>query len=160
MKIPLVLDVNGKEYTIEVEPRTTLLEALRDSLKLKSVHRGCEEGECGACTVLLDDKPVNSCLVLALQGEGSKIMTVEGLMNGNKLHPIMESFVENSGLQCGYCTPGMLMTAYYLVNTHDDLGEKEIRKGIEGNLCRCTGYADIVKSIEGAKAKKDAGEWW
>jgi carbon-monoxide dehydrogenase small subunit len=160
MEISFSLDVNGKKYAVEVEPGTTLLEALRDLLKVKSVHRGCEEGECGACTVLLDGKPVNSCLVLAVQAEGSKIMTVEGLMKGDELHPIMISFLENHGLQCGYCTSGMLMTAYYLINTHKNLSEEDIRKGIAGNLCRCTGYVNIIKSIKVAKAKKDAGEWW
>ena len=160
MKAPIQLTVNQKEYALEVEPSAMLLEVLRDQLKLKSVHRGCLEGECGVCTVLLNSEPVNSCLILAVQADGAKIITLEGLLKDGELHPLMKSFVENLGFQCGYCTSGFLMTAYSLLNNSKKPTEEEIRKGIEGNLCRCTGYVNIVKSIEAAAKEKDSGNWW
>lgn len=160
MKVPVQLKVNKKEYKVEVEPRSTLLEALRDQLKIKSVHRGCEEGECGACTVLLNNEPVYSCLTLTVQTEGAEITTIEGLMKDGVLHPIMKSFLDNCGLQCGYCTPGFILTAYFVLNNSETLTDEEIRKSIEGNICRCTGYVNIVKSIKAAKEEKDSGKWW
>jgi carbon-monoxide dehydrogenase small subunit len=160
MKVPVETRVNNKPYKLEVEPRFTLLEILRDELKIKSVHRGCEDGECGACTVLLDGKPVCSCLVLAPQVDGAEITTVEGLLKDGELHPLMMAFVENHAIQCGYCTPGVIMTAYYLLNNLTEFTDEEIRKGMEGNLCRCTGYVHIVKAIKAAKESKDSGNWW
>jgi len=154
------LVLNGKEYEVETEPRATLLEVLRNKMNIKSVHRGCQEGECGACTVLLNGEPVCSCVVLAVQADGAEVTTVEGLLKDGELHPLMKSFLDNHGLQCGFCTPGLLMTVYYLVNQSTSLTEGEIRKGIEGNLCRCTGYVNIVKSVEAAMKEKASGNWW
>ena len=160
MRAPIQLTVNNKEYRLEVEPRTTLLEVLRDQLKITSVHRGCQEGECGVCTVLLNGEPVYGCLTLAVQADGAKITTVEGMIKDGELHPLMKSFLENHGMQCGYCTPGVLLTAYSLLNNSEKISKDEIRKGIEGNLCRCTGYVNIVKSIEAAADEKISGNWW
>lgn len=160
MKMAIHIVVNQKDYNIEIDTRSTLLEVLREQLELQSVHRSCEEGECGACTVLLNGEPVNSCLVLAAAADGAEITTTEGLLKDGELHPLMKSFLDNLGLQCGYCTPGMVMTAYSMVNNSGELTNTEIRKGIEGNLCRCTGYVNIVKSIKEATEKKKAGDWW
>lgn len=160
MKVPIEIKVNGKPYTLEVEPQHTLLEVLRDELKIKSVHRGCEEGECGACTVLLNGEPICSCLALAPQVDGAEILTVEGLLRDGELHPLMSAFVENQAIQCGFCTPGMVITAYYLLNTLNEFTDEDLRKGIEGNLCRCTGYVHIVRAIKAAKSLKDTGNWW
>lgn len=160
MKVPIETKVNGKLYKLEVETRITLLDMLRDELKIKSVHRGCEEGECGACTVLLSGKPVCSCLVLAPQVDGAAITTVEGFLKGDELHPLMQAFIENSAMQCGFCTPGIIITAYYLLNTLAEFTDEDLRRGIEGNLCRCTGYTNIIKAIRAAKRYKDSGNWW
>lgn len=161
MKVSIKTKINHHLYELEVDTRMTLLDLLREELGLKSVHRGCEEGECGACTVLFNGKPVCSCLILAPQANGAEVITVEGLMKEDKLHPLMRAFVENYALQCGYCTPGMVMTSYYLLNRHDEaLTEEDIRKGLEGNLCRCTGYANIIKAVKQAKKYKDTGDWW
>ncbi len=144
------LKVNGKAYEVQVEPRTLLIDLLRNHLKIKSIHRGCEEGECGACTVLLNGKPILSCITLAAQASGSDLLTVEGLTTDAKMNSLMDAFAEHYAIQCGYCTPGMLLTAYHLLNTVSDPTEEEIRKGISGNLCRCTGYVNIVKAIQTA----------
>ena len=160
MKASIQLTVNNKKYALEVESRVTLLEVLRDQLKMNSVHRGCLEGECGVCTVLLNGEPVNSCLILAVQADGATITTLEGLLKNDELHPLMKSFVENHGFQCGYCTSGVVMTAYSLLNQSEKPTQEEIRKSIEGNLCRCTGYVNIVKSIEAAAEEKRSGDWW
>lgn len=160
MKVPVETKVNGKLYKLEVEARFTLLDILRDELNIKSVHRGCEEGECGACTVLLNGKPICSCLVLAPQADGAEVTTVEGLLRDGELHPLMLAFVENHAIQCGYCTPGVIMTAYYLLNNLMEFTDEDLRRGIEGNLCRCTGYVHIIKAIKAAKRYKDSGNWW
>jgi len=160
MVVPIRLKVNGKEYDLKIEARATLLEVLREQVKIKSVHQGCQEGECGVCTVLLNGEPVYSCLTLAVQADGTEVTTVEGLMKDGELHPLMESFVENYAFQCGYCTPGFVMKAYYLLNKSDDLTEEAIRRGLVGNLCRCTGYVNIVKAIKAAAEKKRSGNWW
>jgi len=144
------LKVNGKAYEVQVESRTLLIDLLRNHLKIKSVHRGCEEGECGACTVLLNGKPVLSCITLAAQVSGSDLLTVEGLTTDAKMSSLMDAFAEHYAIQCGYCTSGMLLTAYHLLNTVSDPTEEEIRKGVSGNLCRCTGYVNIVKAIQAA----------
>jgi len=160
MKVTIETRLNGKLYKLDVEPRATLLEVLRNELKIKSVHRGCEEGECGACTVLLNGKPICSCLVLAPRVDGAEITTVEGLLRNGDLHPLMLAFIENHAIQCGYCTPGFIMTAYHLLNNSSEFTDETLRKGVEGNLCRCTGYVDIIKAIKAAKRYKDSGNWW
>ncbi|MDA4118430.1 MAG: (2Fe-2S)-binding protein [Thaumarchaeota archaeon] len=144
------LTVNGKRYSGSAEPRTLLTFFLREELGLTGTHVGCIVGRCGACSIILNGKVVKSCLVFAQQAEGAEILTVEGLANGQELHPIQEAFWEHHGLQCGYCTPGMLMAAYELLLNNPDPSEGEIREGISGNLCMCTGYVNIVKSIEAA----------
>jgi carbon-monoxide dehydrogenase small subunit len=145
--------INGKEYKGNAEPRTLLVYFLRDELNLTGTHIGCDTGHCGACTVMMNGKTVKSCMVLAVQAQGAEITTVEGLAHGEKLHPLQEAFWENHGLQCGYCTPGMLMSALYLLQRNPSPTDDEIRRGIEGNLCRCTGYVNIVKSIRAASKK-------
>lgn len=145
--------VNGKTYTGMAEPRTLLVYFLRDELNLTGTHVGCDTGHCGACTVMMNGKTVKSCMVLAVQAQGADILTVEGLAEDDKLHPLQEAFWENHGLQCGYCTPGMLMSALFLLQRNPDPTEDEIRRAIEGNLCRCTGYVNIVKSVKAAAKK-------
>lgn len=148
--------INGKNYSGMAEPRTLLVYFLRDELNLTGTHIGCDTGHCGACTIMMNGKTVKSCMVLAVQAHGADILTVEGLAVNDKLHPLQEAFWENHGLQCGYCTPGMLMSSLYLLQRNPDPSEEEIRRGIEGNLCRCTGYVNIVKSVKAA-AKKMKG---
>jgi carbon-monoxide dehydrogenase small subunit len=145
--------VNGKEYSGLVEPRTLLVHFLRDELNLTGTHIGCDTGHCGACTIFMNGKTVKSCMVLAVQADGAELMTVEGLAEGDKLHPLQEAFWENHGLQCGYCTPGMLMSSLFLLQRNPNPSEGEIRRAIEGNLCRCTGYVNIVKSVKAAAKK-------
>ena len=152
------LSVNGEERAVEVEDRKLLLDTLREDLGLTGTHAGCEHGVCGACTVLLDGLPVRSCLMFVGQAEGHEVETVESLANGEELHPLQASFVENLGLQCGYCTPGMLLTAKEFLERNPDPSEAEAREAISGNLCRCTGYMGIVRSIMvAAEAMRDAG---
>jgi len=160
MKIPVEVKVNQRFYRLEVKPQETLLEVLKNRLKINSLRRGCEEGECGACTVLLNGKPVCSCLILSPEADGGEVLTLEGLNRDGELHPLLEAFIENYAIQCGYCTPGIIMTAYYLINHLTSFSEQTIRKGLEGNLCRCTGYVNILKAIEAAKKEKDSGRWW
>ena len=144
------LTVNGRTYTRTVEPRTTLADFLRDDLDLTGTHVGCEHGVCGACTVLLDGQPVRSCLLFAIQLDGTVLTTVEGLADGERLHPIQEAFREHHGLQCGFCTPGILLTAKALLEENPAPTDREIREAIAGNLCRCTGYHFIVDAIRAA----------
>ncbi len=146
------IKVNGKNVTAEVENRTLLVHFLRDTLMLTGTHVGCDSGYCGACTVTLDGEATKSCMVLAAQANGSEVTTVEGLANG-ELHALQEGFWERHGLQCGFCTPGMLMAAAGILDKNQNPSEDEIRHGIEGNLCRCTGYHNIVRAIEYAGAK-------
>ncbi|MEX2127321.1 MAG: (2Fe-2S)-binding protein [Xanthobacteraceae bacterium] len=150
------MTVNGKAVSADVEARTLLVAMLRENLRLTGTHIGCDTSQCGACVVHVDGKAVKSCTMLALQAEGARVLTIEGLAPDGVLHPMQEAFRENHGLQCGYCTPGMIMTAIDLVNREgNDLDEHTIREGLEGNLCRCTGYHNIVKSIAaGARAMK------
>lgn len=152
--------VNGKEATKEVEPRLLLVHFIRDVLGLTGTHVGCDTTNCGACTVLLDGKSVKSCTMFAVQAEGRAITTIEGMQRASgELHPIQKAFWENHGLQCGYCTPGMVMQAAWLLSENPDPTEQEVRLGISGNLCRCTGYQNIVKSIqEAAKAMRAEGK--
>ena len=147
------LTVNGRQVSTEVEPRTLLVHFLREQLSLTGTHVGCETSYCGACTVLMDGTSVKACNVLAVQADGSDVTTIEGLADGSDLHPLQEGFWERHGLQCGFCTPGMIMSAAGLLAQNDSPTEDEIRHGIEGNLCRCTGYHNIVKAIEYAAAK-------
>jgi carbon-monoxide dehydrogenase small subunit len=145
--------VNGAERKAQVESRLLLVHFLRETLSMTGTHIGCDTTHCGACTVLLDGQPVKSCTVLAVQADGREVMTVEGLEQGGKLHAIQDGFWQEHGLQCGYCTPGMLMTGYALLQNNTDPSEGEIRQAISGNLCRCTGYVNIIKSVQHAAAK-------
>ena len=156
MKRTLTVTVNGQDYTNEVEPRLLLVHYLRDVLQLTGTHVGCETSLCGACTVILNGQAVKSCTVLAVQADGGEVLTVEGLEKDGKLHPLQEGFWEEHGLQCGYCTPGMIMASYQLLQRNPNPTETEIRHGLEGNLCRCTGYQHIVKAVQYA-AKKGLG---
>lgn len=151
-KTQLRLRVNGEEMQVLAEPATTLLEILREALNLTGTKHGCELGECGACTVLLEGQPVLSCMVLALDCEDRPVETVEGMANGDQLHPLQLAFAEHGGLQCGYCTPGMLMTAKALLETQSNPDRAQIREALSGNLCRCTGYQQIIESVEQAAA--------
>jgi carbon-monoxide dehydrogenase small subunit len=145
--------VNGKIYKNDVEPRTLLVHYLRDALGLTGTHIGCDTSQCGACTVMIDGTSVKSCTVLAVQADGAEIMTIEGLAQGGNLHPIQEGFWEKHGLQCGFCTPGMIMSACDLLQRNNNPNEAEIRHALEGNLCRCTGYHNIVRAVQYAAAK-------
>jgi len=151
------IKVNGADQSAEIEPRLLLVHFLRENLNLTGTHIGCDTTHCGACTVLLDGKPVKSCTVFAVQANGREVMTVEGLEQDGKLHPLQEGFREEHGLQCGYCTPGMLMSGFALLKENANPSEPDIRKAISGNLCRCTGYVNIVKSIQFAAAKSQQG---
>jgi carbon-monoxide dehydrogenase small subunit len=150
------LNVNGHEHTLEVEPRLLLVHALRDDLGLTGTHVGCDTSNCGACTVHLDGEAVKSCTVLAVQAEGTEVTTIEGLGTEENLHPMQEAFWNNHGLQCGYCTPGMIMAASALLTENPTPSEDEVRHALEGNLCRCTGYHNIVKSVLDAASKSGA----
>ena len=151
MKVSLT--VNGKKYEAEAEPRRLLSDFIREDLGLKGTHVGCEHGVCGACTILLDGRAARSCLLFAVQADGAEITTVEGLAEGGKLHPLQEAFIEHHGLQCGFCTPGILMSAVDFLAEYPNPTEEQIREGISGSLCRCTGYAGIVDAILAAARK-------
>ncbi|MBO6784338.1 MAG: (2Fe-2S)-binding protein [Alphaproteobacteria bacterium] len=147
------MTVNGKTVSADVEPRTLLVQYLREHLGLTGTHVGCDTSQCGACVVHMNGESLKSCTILAAQAEGADVTTIEGLANGDELHPMQEAFRENHGLQCGFCTPGMVMSALDLVQKNPDPSEREVREWLEGNLCRCTGYHNIVKSIlAGAEA--------
>ena len=147
MKVPTTLRVNGIGYELELEPSTTLLVAVRDAVGLTGAKEGCDDSECGACMMLLDEKPVNSCSYLALQAEGSEVTTVEGLARGDELSPLQTAFLEHGGVQCGFCTPGMLISATVLLEETPEPTADEVRIALSGNLCRCTGYDGIVKAV-------------
>jgi aerobic-type carbon monoxide dehydrogenase small subunit (CoxS/CutS family) len=142
--------LNGKPYELKVFPWRTLLEMIREDLQLTGTKEGCGQGECGSCTVIMGGKTVNSCLILALEADGQEITTIEGLANGDELHPIQEAFVNQAGMQCGFCTPGMIMSTKGLLDKNPSPSDKEIREGIAGNFCRCTGYTKIIESISAA----------
>ena len=148
--IKINLTVNGNKISKEIDPKTLLSIFLRENLDLTGTHIGCDTSQCGACAVHLNGKAVKSCSMLAVQADGSEITTIEGIANGDKLHPMQEAFRDNHGLQCGFCTPGMIMSAIKLVENNPKISENEIRKGLEGNICRCTGYNNIVKSVSAA----------
>lgn len=153
MAVPLSITINGKTYKDEVESRTLLVNYIRDELRLTGTHIGCDTSSCGACTVIMDGKAVKSCTLLAVQAHGSNITTIEGLAKNGEMHPLQEGFREEHGLQCGFCTPGMIMTAVQLLEDNPQPSEVEIRHGLEGNYCRCTGYHNIVKAIYHASRK-------
>ena len=150
MTVRVQVAINGEKHDADVEPRLLLVHLIRDVWRLTGTHIGCDTTHCGACTVLLDGVAVKSCTVLAVQADGREVMTVEGLERDGKLHPIQDGFHEEHGLQCGYCTPGMMMTGYALLQANTKPTEEDIRKAISGNLCRCTGYVNIVKSVQHA----------
>jgi aerobic carbon-monoxide dehydrogenase small subunit len=154
--VSVSMTVNGKQAGGEVEPRTLLVDFLRTNLGLTGTHVGCDTSQCGACVVHVDGDSVKACTVLAVQANGTKVLTIEGLAQGGTLHPLQEAFREHHGLQCGFCTPGMLMSAADLLQKHPDPSELEVREWLEGNLCRCTGYHNIVKSILAAAANMQA----
>lgn len=150
MTTTITLTVNGTEHTAAVEPRMLLVDFLREHLQLTGTHVGCETSQCGACVVHLNGQSVKSCTLLAVQASGSAVTTIEGLANGDDLHPVQQMFREHHGLQCGFCTPGMIMSAVDLLQRHPDPSEQQIREWLDGNLCRCTGYQNIVKAIRAA----------
>jgi carbon-monoxide dehydrogenase small subunit len=152
-KVNISVTVNGRTVERGVEPRLLLVQFIRDELLLTGTHIGCDTSYCGACTVLFDGEPIKSCTMLAVQADGGEVTTVEGLAQDGKLHPLQESFSEHHALQCGFCTPGMLMSAKHLLDTNPDPSAEEIRKGIQGNLCRCTGYNNIFTAIADAASK-------
>lgn len=153
MKRLISLIINKKEYEIAVEPHKTLTQVLRDDLHLTGTKEGCGIGDCGACTVILNGRPVNSCLVLAVQADGCEIQTIEGVSDGKSLHPIQQAFIDHGAIQCGFCTPGMVLTAKSFLEHNPRPTEYEIREAISGNLCRCTGYQKIVEAIQAASEK-------
>jgi carbon-monoxide dehydrogenase small subunit len=155
--VPVHITVNGVQHASEVKPRTLLVHYLRDELGLTGTHVGCDTSNCGACTCHVDGEAVKSCTVLAVQADGSHVTTIEGMADGDTLHPLQEAFWKNHGLQCGYCTPGMIMAAADLLQRNPHPSEEEVRKGLEGNLCRCTGYQNIVKSVLDAAEHGQAG---
>lgn len=150
MKRQIKLKVNGEEYEIAVEPYVRLIDAIRYDIGLTGTKEGCSTGDCGACTVLIDGKPVTSCLVLAVSAEGKEITTIEGISDNGKLHPIQKAFVEHGGIQCGFCTPGMILSAKALLDTNPNPTDEEVRFALAGNLCRCTGYTKIVEAVKAA----------
>ena len=154
----LKLNVNGRPVDTEVEDQTLLVELLRGPLALTGTHVGCDTSQCGACTVLVDGQSVKSCAMLALQAEGRNVTTIEGLAQGGQLHPVQDAFIACHGLQCGFCTPGMIMTSVCLLSKHPDPSEAQIAHALEGNLCRCTGYVNIVAAVQQAADAMAAGE--
>lgn len=157
MKVPITITVNGKKQQAEVEARTLLVYFLRENLRLTGTHVGCDTSGCGACTVLLNGKALKSCTMLAVQADGQEVTTIEGMATNGKLHPIQDGFHQKHGLQCGFCTPGMVMTAADLLSKNANPTEDEIRHALEGNFCRCTGYHNIVASIQHAARAMNEG---
>ena len=155
-EVAITLAINGRKHAIRVEPRRTLVDAIRDECGQTGTHIGCEHGICGSCTVLLDGEPVRSCLMFAVQAEGKEIRTVEGLAKGNELHPLQRAFMENHGLQCGFCTPGFLMLATSVLEKNPGIGDEELLDVLSSNLCRCTGYQNILRAVKAAAAELTA----
>jgi len=149
-KRDITLTINGRDHAIRVEPRKTLVDAIRDDCGQTGTHIGCEHGVCGACTVILDDVAVRACLMFAVQAQGKRIRTVEGLADGDKLHPLQSAFIKHHGLQCGFCTPGFLMLAVNVLERQPDIGDEELLDVLSSNLCRCTGYQNIIKAVRAA----------
>lgn len=154
-KVDLHLTVNGEPVSLAVKPTWTLLRVLREELRLTGTKKGCEQGDCGACTVILEGKAVNSCLVLALQAQGKRVETIEGLGSEERLHPLQEQFIDKGAVQCGFCTAGMLMSAAALLCQNPHPSRQDIEVGISGNLCRCTGYRKIIEAVEAAAGKQE-----
>jgi aerobic carbon-monoxide dehydrogenase small subunit len=152
-KLDMTLHINGRDYVIRVEPRKTLVDAIRDECGLTGTHIGCEHGVCGACTIILDNEAVRSCLMFAVQAVGKRIRTIEGLADGDTLHPLQRAFMEHHGLQCGFCTPGFLMLAANVLERQPDIGDDELLDVLASNLCRCTGYQNIIKAVRAAAAQ-------
>jgi aerobic carbon-monoxide dehydrogenase small subunit len=152
-KVDITLNINGRDYAVRVEPRKTLVDAIRDDCGQTGTHIGCEHGVCGACTVIVDDEAVRSCLMFAVQAEGRRIRTVEGLANGDTLHPLQRAFMEHHGLQCGFCTPGFLMLTANVLEQRPDIDDEELIDVLASNLCRCTGYQNIIKAVRAAAAE-------
>jgi carbon-monoxide dehydrogenase small subunit len=156
MKHKISVTVNGQRHEDEVEPRLLLVHYLRDELGLTGTHVGCDTSQCGACTIHLDGKAIKSCTMFAVQADGRELKTIEGMADGEELHPLQQAFWDEHGLQCGYCTPGFIMAAAYLLEQNPNPTDDDIRRGLEGNLCRCTGYVNIVKSVKAAAQKMGA----
>ena len=157
-KLDLTLNVNGRDHAVRVEPRKTLVDAIRDDCGLTGTHIGCEHGVCGACTVILDGEAVRSCLMFAVQAHGKSIRTVEGLANGTELHPLQRAFIAHHGLQCGFCTPGFLMLAANMLERKPEIGDEEMLDVLSSNLCRCTGYQNIIKAVRAARDEMCGGK--
>jgi carbon-monoxide dehydrogenase small subunit len=156
-KIDITLNINGRDHAIRVEPRKTLVDAIRDDCGQTGTHIGCEHGICGACTVIVDDQAVRSCLMFAVQAQGKKIRTVEGLAPGDRLHPLQAAFIKHHGLQCGFCTPGFLMLVVNTLEREPDIGDEELLDVLSSNLCRCTGYQNIIAAVRAAAAEMRRG---
>ena len=154
MKKQIRLKINGFEYEVSIKPHWTLLDVLREELGLTGTKKGCEKGECGACTVIMNGEAILSCITLAVQAHGKSILTIEGLFQGKKLDPVQEAFVKYGAIQCGFCTPGMIMTARALLNKIPHPSKEEIKKGLSGNLCRCTGYVKIIEAVQKASTEE------
>jgi carbon-monoxide dehydrogenase small subunit len=154
----ITLNINGNHHRIEVEPRRTLVDAIREDCGQTGTHIGCEHGICGACTVIVNGEPVRSCLMFAAQADGKTIRTVEGLANGDKLHPMQRAFMEHHGLQCGFCTPGFLMLAVGVLEREPDISDDDLLDVLSSNLCRCTGYQNIIKAVRAAAAEMRGGK--
>jgi aerobic carbon-monoxide dehydrogenase small subunit len=152
-KIDITLTINGRAHALQVEPRRTLVDAIRDQCGQTGTHIGCEHGVCGACTIIVDDQAVRSCLMFAVQADGCRIRTVEGLADGDTLHPLQQAFITHHGLQCGFCTPGFLMLAVHALERNPNLSDDEMLDLLSSNLCRCTGYQNIVKAVRSAAAE-------
>jgi carbon-monoxide dehydrogenase small subunit len=155
-KKDITLSINGRDHNVSVDPRWTLADVIRDHCGQTGTHLGCEHGICGACTVLVDDTPVRSCLMFGVQADGKKIRTVEGLANGDGYHPLQKAFMENHALQCGYCTPGFLMLATGILEAQPDISDDDLNDVLSSNLCRCTGYANIIKAVRAARDEMKA----
>jgi carbon-monoxide dehydrogenase small subunit len=156
-KIDFTLNINDKDYEVSAEPRHTLADVIRDDCGQTGTHLGCEHGICGACTILLDGEPVRSCLMFGIQAAGKEIRTVEGLADGDQLHPLQQAFTDHHALQCGYCTPGFLMLATGILERDPDIDDDDLRDALSSNLCRCTGYANIIKAVRVAADRMKAG---
>ncbi len=157
MKQLITLTINGESYDVAIEPRMTLLDVIRDELRLTGAKKGCDLGNCGSCTVLVDGKPILSCLMLAIEAQGKDVVTIEGLARNSQLHPLQQAFIDYSALQCGFCTPGMILSAKALLDSNPQPTEEEVKEAISGNLCRCTGYINIIEAIlKVARSEKGA----
>jgi carbon-monoxide dehydrogenase small subunit len=156
--VAITLNINGQNHAVSVEPRRTLADTIRDDCGKTGTHVGCEHGVCGSCTVIIDGEPMRSCLMFAVQADGRKIRTVEGLAKGNQLHPIQQAFIDNHGLQCGFCTPGFLMLATAVLEKEPDIADADLLDALSSNLCRCTGYQNIIKAVRQAAVEMRGGK--